>query len=67
VIQSADWVVELGPGAGDAGGQIVFEGPPQQLVRAKTATGRYLVDRGGVESARSRTKGQVRQADSSGA
>ncbi len=42
VIRSADWVVELGPGAGDAGGQIVFEGPPQGLAKAKTATGRYL-------------------------
>jgi excinuclease ABC subunit A len=67
VIQSADWVVELGPGAGDAGGQIVFEGPPRQLAKAKTATGRYLVDRDGVEPARSRTKGHVRPEDSSGA
>jgi excinuclease ABC subunit A len=42
VIRSADWVVELGPEAGDAGGRVVFEGEPGRLVRAKTATGRYF-------------------------
>jgi excinuclease ABC subunit A len=42
VIACADWVVELGPEAGDAGGRIVFEGDPRSLGRAKTATGRYL-------------------------
>jgi excinuclease ABC subunit A len=42
VIASADWVVELGPEAGARGGEIVFEGPPEGLVRAKTATGRFF-------------------------
>jgi excinuclease ABC subunit A len=42
VIASADWVVELGPEAGEQGGRIVFEGEPRKLSRAKTATGRYL-------------------------
>jgi excinuclease ABC subunit A len=42
VIANADWVVELGPEAGDAGGTIVFEGEPKQLVKKKTATGRAL-------------------------
>ncbi len=42
VIASADWVVELGPEAGEEGGRIVFEGEPRKLVRAKTATGRVL-------------------------
>jgi excinuclease ABC subunit A len=42
VIACADWVVELGPEAGEAGGRIVFEGEPRKLTRAKTATGRYL-------------------------
>jgi excinuclease ABC subunit A len=44
VIACADWVVELGPEAGEAGGRIVFEGEPRKLSRAKTATGRYLAD-----------------------
>jgi excinuclease ABC subunit A len=42
VIANADWVVELGPEAGDAGGTIVFEGDPAQLKKRKTATGRAL-------------------------
>jgi excinuclease ABC subunit A len=42
VIACADWVVELGPEAGEDGGRIVFEGEPKRLSRAKTATGRYL-------------------------
>jgi excinuclease ABC subunit A len=51
VIACADWVVELGPEAGDAGGRIVFEGEPRKLTRAKTATGRYLAgERGAILS-----------------
>jgi excinuclease ABC subunit A len=63
VIRSADWVVELGPGAGEAGGQIVFEGPPRQLAKAKTATGRYLGERARTETSRVRAKGQARPQD----
>ncbi len=42
VIRAADWVVELGPEVGGAGGRIVFEGPPRALARASTATGLVL-------------------------
>jgi excinuclease ABC subunit A len=42
VVASADWVVELGPEAGEDGGRIVFEGEPRKLARAKTATGKVL-------------------------
>jgi excinuclease ABC subunit A len=42
VVASADWVIELGPEAGERGGRIVFEGEPRKLARAKTATGRVL-------------------------
>ena len=45
VIRSADWVVDLGPEAGDAGGRIVFEGTPEDLVsQGSTWTARYLAD-----------------------
>ena len=40
VLGRADRIIELGPGAGDAGGRIVFDGTPAQLRRAKTATAR---------------------------
>ncbi|WP_369070080.1 ATP-binding cassette domain-containing protein [Kineococcus terrestris] len=45
VVAHADHVVDLGPGAGHAGGRVVFEGTPAQLVAARsTLTGRHLAD-----------------------
>ncbi len=43
VIRHADWVIDLGPGAGSQGGSVVFEGTPKQLLKAKDSlTARYL-------------------------
>ncbi|WP_346922086.1 excinuclease ABC subunit UvrA [Glutamicibacter creatinolyticus] len=42
VIAHADWVIDLGPGAGHEGGSIVFEGTPRQLTEAETLTGAHL-------------------------
>ncbi len=43
VIKSADWIIDLGPEGGEAGGQIVFEGTPEQLTQCKMShTGRFL-------------------------
>ena len=43
VMARADWVIDLGPGAGHDGGRIVFEGPPADLVAKKsTLTGEHL-------------------------
>jgi excinuclease UvrABC ATPase subunit len=43
VVARADWVIDLGPGAGHDGGRIIFEGTPSALVRAKgTLTGDHL-------------------------
>ena len=48
VIARADWVIDLGPGAGHDGGSIVFEGPPAELVRASDSlTGQHLARRTG--------------------
>ncbi|MBI1755290.1 excinuclease ABC subunit UvrA [Candidatus Azambacteria bacterium] len=41
-ICAADWVVEIGPGAGADGGKVVYEGTPAQLKKAHTITGAYL-------------------------
>jgi excinuclease ABC subunit A len=42
VIKTADWIVDLGPEGGDAGGRIVAEGTPEQVAAKDTYTGRYL-------------------------
>lgn len=48
-IMSADWVVDIGPGAGKHGGKVVFEGTPKALLKSKTLTGEYLSGRKSVE------------------
>jgi excinuclease UvrABC ATPase subunit len=45
VMAHADWIIDLGPGAGYDGGRIVFEGTPSDLVAARsTLTGEHLAD-----------------------
>jgi len=43
VIARADWVIDLGPGAGHNGGMVVFEGSPTELIDARESlTGQHL-------------------------
>jgi excinuclease ABC subunit A len=43
VIKTADWIIDLGPEGGDAGGEIVAAGPPEEIVKAKRSyTGQFL-------------------------
>ena len=43
VMAHADWIVDLGPGAGHEGGRVVFQGTPRELVeRRSTLTGEHL-------------------------
>ena len=42
VIRNADWVIDLGPDAGDRGGELVFEGTPEDMLHSDTFTARYL-------------------------
>jgi excinuclease ABC A subunit len=43
VMAHADWIIDLGPGAGHDGGRVVFEGPPADLVGGRsTLTGKHL-------------------------
>jgi excinuclease UvrABC ATPase subunit len=49
VMAHADWIIDLGPGAGHDGGRIVFEGTPADLVAARsTLTGEHLAEYVGV-------------------
>ena len=43
VIKTADWIIDLGPEGGDGGGDIVFAGPPEDIVREERSyTGKFL-------------------------
>ncbi|MBW2103773.1 MAG: hypothetical protein JRH05_14165, partial [Deltaproteobacteria bacterium] len=43
VVKTADWVIDLGPEGGEAGGEVVAQGPPEVVAREKAShTGRYL-------------------------
>lgn len=39
---AADWIVDIGPGAGKNGGRVVFEGTPREILKSNTLTGQYL-------------------------
>lgn len=64
MIRRADEIVEFGPGAGERGGEIVFQGTPQELLTSEeTLTGDYLMGRRKVihlEKRRDTTHGRVR-------
>ncbi len=44
-IRSADWIIDVGPGAGTHGGRIIFQGTAKEILKADTLTGQYLSGR----------------------
>ncbi|AEJ24573.1 excinuclease ABC subunit UvrA [Streptococcus equi subsp. zooepidemicus] len=64
----ADWLIDVGPGAGDFGGQIVASGTPQQVARHKRSiTGQYLSGRKSIPVPLERRAGNGRYIDIKGA
>ncbi len=50
IIRAADWIIDLGPGAGPNGGHIIYEGPPEGLAEAKESkTGQALKQEGLIQ------------------
>jgi excinuclease ABC subunit A len=61
-IRSADWVIDLGPGAGEHGGHIIAEGTPEQIIsHPKSLTGAYLSGRKHVPVPKKRRSGNGKQ------
>jgi excinuclease ABC subunit A len=57
-LRAADWLIDLGPGAGEAGGMIVAEGPVEEVAKSrKSVTGRFLAGRLQIETPSSRRSG----------
>jgi len=60
VINSADWIVELGPGGGEKGGRVLFSGWRDEFLRSNTLTARYLNNLESIAIPRLRRKGSGR-------
>jgi len=57
-MESADQIIDLGPGAGEHGGEVVFSGTPQKILTAKkSVTGKYLSGKKSIPVPKSRRNG----------
>ena len=61
-MQAADWIVDVGPGAGKHGGKIVFQGTLKELLKSHTLTGDYLSGRKKVEIDKPKKKKSINQS-----
>ena len=60
VMAIADRVVDLGPGAGAAGGEVVFQGSVDELKKSRTLTGRHLADRAALKPSVRKPSGVIK-------
>lgn len=67
IIREADWVIDMGPGAGEAGGEIIFEGEPKKILVSKTSTGEYLRGKKKVFAKKKYRKGNGKKLEIIGA
>ena len=67
-MRAADWLVDMGPGAGRHGGRVVAAGPPAQVARdPDSLTGRYLSGKVAITVPRQRREGNGRKLEVLGA
>ena len=61
-IESADYVIDIGPGAGKNGGEITFAGTPDEILKSnKSITGRYLAGKKAIDIPLKRRNGQYKK------
>ncbi len=57
MMQEADYIVDIGPGAGRHGGEVVFQGTPKQMLKTNTLTAKYLNNTCSIETPKIRRSG----------
>lgn len=57
IMKQSDWIVDVGPGAGRYGGNLMFEGTPEEMMKSGTLTAKYLNNSKIIEIPRERRKG----------
>jgi excinuclease ABC subunit A len=57
MMRAADWIIDIGPKAGRKGGEVVFQGTPEQMLRQHTLTAQYLTGEQQIEIPAVRRKG----------
>lgn len=67
IIRSADWLIDMGPGAGEEGGEVVFEGSLDKLFKSKTLTAEYLSGRKRVSEKKKYRSGSKKSIEIIGA
>lgn len=67
IIRRADWIIDMGPGAGEDGGEVIFEGDFKKLLKSKTSTAEYLTGRKKVAEKTKFRKGNKKSIEIIGA
>ena len=67
MMMAADYIIDMGPGAGRLGGEVVYQGTPQQMLKEQTLTARYLNNDLRIEIPQERRKGNGLQLTLHGA
>lgn len=67
IMESSDYIVDIGPGAGKNGGEVVFQGTPREMQEKATLTAQYLNDTKKIEVPTSRRKGNGKYLEIKGA
>jgi len=57
IIKNADWVIDMGPGAGEEGGEVIFSGTAKKLLSSNTLTAKYLTGKKKVAEKKRTRKG----------
>ena len=67
IIRKADWIIDMGPGAGDEGGYIIFEGEFKKLLKSNTATAQYITGKRKLVEKKQYRKGNKKNVEIIGA